>query len=595
MKVHWVYTGTTGSVMDMGYAGMNRELLRAVKLAGVETVPMSATDICFHVCTPRMFRPVRAKKNIVFCLSPSTRVLRADLSWVPISTVSVGDELIGFDEQLGRGNKLRRATVEGTSVLRGPGFRVTTSGGEVIASANHRWVVVDSENNSRTGSRKWVRTDELIPGKSRICKFRDPWGAETSRESAWLTGLIDGEGHVANSGNGNVFAFCQNKGVVLDEAKRVLAKIGIQFTQDDYKKCQNIRLRDSLTALGRLRPVRLIPKGHLLWEGQKSWSSLTWSEEVLRVEPIGEIELIGTQTSTKTLIAEGFLSHNTMWESPTHDFLLRPYLTAADHIIVPSNFCKDVFSSQNEFRIAGSQAPPITVVPLGVHGEVFTTKRRKWQPGTRFMWMHIGAPNARKGWEPLEECWMKYFAHREDCFLYGKTTAADPQHVVRQMVYDGWQQAPNGAHLVQLGNVVIDFRRLSQELLVKTFHEAHGAVFPTLGEGWHLPVLESMATACPTVVTKCTGPLDFTTPDTVRYVEWKEAQATSVEPDGLEFPFQAFYPDIESLRDQMEWIMGHYHEALKMGHRAARLARTFSWERTAHDIMQVVQQVQRTI
>jgi DNA repair photolyase len=94
----------------------------------------------------------------VYCLAPDTPILYADTSWRPIGDVSLGDELIGFDEypEPGRTRKLRPSVVQRIWWSRKPTLRMVTDHTEVITTAEHRWL--------QAGASGWSRTDELRAG-----------------------------------------------------------------------------------------------------------------------------------------------------------------------------------------------------------------------------------------------------------------------------------------------------------------------------------------------------------------------------------------------------------------------------------------------
>ena len=95
----------------------------------------------------------------VYCLAPETPVLHGDLVWRPLGEASEGDVLVGFDEHPtpGRTRRLRPAVVEGVWWSRKPTWRLVTARAELVATAEHRWL--------RARSRRWTRTEELVPGQ----------------------------------------------------------------------------------------------------------------------------------------------------------------------------------------------------------------------------------------------------------------------------------------------------------------------------------------------------------------------------------------------------------------------------------------------
>jgi hypothetical protein len=221
------------------------------------------------------------RTHIDYCLDPSTRVLTADLRWIPIGNIQPGEELVGFDEEL-RGTHLRRAVVEATSQLTQECFEIVTSKTTIIASGLHRWPVrgaafyprergVKNWKPQRIPTLGWRATKDLKVGDL-IPHFCDPWEQDTSWDGAWMAGFLDGEGWLS----GSTFGAGQNPGM--------------------------------------FRPLRLMAKSAGAWEGRRACggkrSIYDASAEVLEIRPVGRRRVVGLQTSTNTFIAEGLLSHN---------------------------------------------------------------------------------------------------------------------------------------------------------------------------------------------------------------------------------------------------------------------------------------------
>jgi DNA repair photolyase len=96
----------------------------------------------------------------VYCTSPDTPVLGADLVWRPIGELRVGDELVAFDEfppAAGSPRRLRRARVEEVRWSWKATTRLITRSAEVVTTAEHLWL---QDRNPR-----WSRTDQLAPGR----------------------------------------------------------------------------------------------------------------------------------------------------------------------------------------------------------------------------------------------------------------------------------------------------------------------------------------------------------------------------------------------------------------------------------------------
>jgi glycosyltransferase involved in cell wall biosynthesis len=265
----------------------------------------------------------------------------------------------------------------------------------------------------------------------------------------------------------------------------------------------------------------------------------------------------------------------TMWESEDFPPRMRPYLDSADLVITPSRFAAQLLAPHID--------APLVRVPLGVDPAVFAPPARKRRAEAPFMWLMVGAMNARKGWDSLQDAWHRHFfeANSDDprAMLYVKTTGrVDMAGLAAQVL--GWDVAEEHDGVIYVGNVVVDMRALAAQDLVTLYHTAHAFAFPSGGEGWGLTLHEALATGLPAVATRWSGHLDFTDETTVRYVGWRPLASIATKPDGTEAQvMNSAWVDPDELAAAMVDIMRHYDDALAMGLRAARAVRTkFTWE-----------------
>ena len=123
-----------------------------------------------------------------YCLSPETLVLCADMKWRPIGEVRPGDHLVGFDEypEPGRSRKLRPAVVEALWWSRKPTLRLCTQSCEVLATAEHRWLV----NHDRWRNTAWLR-----PGRSlRRLPVTESEPVDDDYRAGYVAGVTLGDG-----------------------------------------------------------------------------------------------------------------------------------------------------------------------------------------------------------------------------------------------------------------------------------------------------------------------------------------------------------------------------------------------------------------
>lgn len=255
------------------------------------------------------------------CLAPETRVLTANLDWVPVGTLRIGDELLAFDENPARntGGSARRyriAQVLDTGLAPMLARRLYLADGTVItASHNHKWL-----NRTRGGANlKWRKTSKLKPGDW-LSRYLPTWERPQDYDDGYMAGCLDGEGSIR--ADCREIGMGQKKNELLAEFKRILDDHDVQFneyTQETYQgdyaghTIQKIGILGgrpwNLYMLGHFRPKRLMGKMIPVLDGG---IGNIWRMEDVEIVAIEETaaELVTLQTSTETYFAEGFAAHN---------------------------------------------------------------------------------------------------------------------------------------------------------------------------------------------------------------------------------------------------------------------------------------------
>jgi 8-oxo-dGTP pyrophosphatase MutT (NUDIX family) len=291
-----------------------------------------------------------------YCLSPVTRVLCSDFIWRPLTEISVGDELIAFDEQAPKNKyrKFRRAVVTDYDKIIRPSYRINfTDGREVVASAEHLWL-----SGPRNGGRYdlpgrdcevcgkhlngaqalgahrrlahgiegwwkqtsggWIPTAELRPGDS-IRDLGKPWESDSTYDAGYLGGFADGEASFNSYANGGFsVTFPQLAGPVFDRVEKLLKNRGHQVAvygpdKHGMKQAKIHGAHEVFRFLGECDPIRLSAKAADKFEGTAF--NKCGNAVIESIEFLGEQEVIALGTSTKTLIAEGLFSHNSVARS----------------------------------------------------------------------------------------------------------------------------------------------------------------------------------------------------------------------------------------------------------------------------------------
>lgn len=256
--------------------------------------------------------------SVNYCLAPHHKVLKRNLSYVALGDVTVGDELLGFDEEQQKGNHGRHyktSVVEKVNKDRAELFRVTLSSGKTFdVTEDHRWLA----RYKHTTSWHWVTTRDLTCNHV-IPKLFNVFSEDTSYEAGWLAGMFDGEGCLSrpNGAQGGIqLGVAQKRGMVLDKLLRILDSWGVGHKEhhNEMSGVSNVRIlgssSDKLELLGKIRCERLIAKFQPEALGRVQRPDKWALDGVVSVESIGVGEIVKIQTSTKTMIVDGYPHHN---------------------------------------------------------------------------------------------------------------------------------------------------------------------------------------------------------------------------------------------------------------------------------------------
>lgn len=250
-----------------------------------------------------------------YCTAPETPILTADLRWLAAEAVSVGDELFAVDEDApvkGLQRRLRIGLVEAVDEMLAQRVRVITDQGEITVSDNHPFLV----RPYATWGFVWREAHTLRAGD--VLKWTGLWDAQGSYEAGRLSAFLDGEGYLVK-GAGSEVGISQARGEVADDIVRLFRRLGYEPSIRESTPPRSrtpmlsIGIRDlmrGLRLLGEMRPLRLLRDMRTKWFGRLTIHGLG-TARVVAVLPDGHGAVSAIQTSTRTLVTGGFISHNT--------------------------------------------------------------------------------------------------------------------------------------------------------------------------------------------------------------------------------------------------------------------------------------------
>jgi hypothetical protein len=262
------------------------------------------------------------------------KVLSSTYEWVKIKDINVGDSLFALDEEPMSVNvngrktdrKIRLATVEAKVSFKKEAFEVCLSNGvKLEVTGEHRMLF-----KQRGGCLSlWRKIEDSIVGDCIRSFSCPPQDCDPTYEDGWFAGLLDGEGSFGCYPAARI-AISQVEGDVLQRAKKYLEDRGIKYYEliDKRVKCGErnklgdkpvhcIRIdrqADIIKILAMTRPSRFISRPEFV--GKSLPNSCDGFEAWVKIESIrsvGEIDVIDLQTSTKTFVCEGLVSHNSTY------------------------------------------------------------------------------------------------------------------------------------------------------------------------------------------------------------------------------------------------------------------------------------------
>lgn len=270
-------------------------------------------------------RPIRGiclkARQLGFCGHPNTRVLTADLRWVNLDSIRPGTEIVAVDEMppggVGRGRKMRTGVVEEKREVFEPAYRLRMSNGEVLVLTGEHRMLCRVRGSVNT---VWRYVAGMRVGDE-IRFITKPW-EDPQLEDYWFGGILDGEGSFATHGSPSVNA-SQLRGPVWDRMESYLRDRGYNYCIESDSSLRKSkygkapvpklvvgRMNEVFRLLGQTRPTKYVARRW--WEGRDLPGKRTGEAcaTIVSIEALPVQRMIDLQTSTKTFIAEGFVSHN---------------------------------------------------------------------------------------------------------------------------------------------------------------------------------------------------------------------------------------------------------------------------------------------
>jgi glycosyltransferase involved in cell wall biosynthesis len=258
--------------------------------------------------------------------------------------------------------------------------------------------------------------------------------------------------------------------------------------------------------------------------------------------------------------------------------------------------CDDLWCPSSHTRRgyveAGFPAERVAVIPHGVDPRIFRPDGPKAAiDHSRFRFLFFGSLIFRKGIDVLIEAYGRAFGDRDPVVLTIKDVGTARMYgewrYLEQL--EAFARRPSAPRIEFLDASVPD------EAIPQILRAADCLVHPYRGEGFALPVLEAMACGVPAIVTGGGATDDFVD----ERAGWKlpsvrrEIEAAAMGSRATVTPAWVLEPDSGALAELLRSAYEHRDEVRRRGSAAARLARSWTWDRAAaiveHRLAQIVQ------
>lgn len=264
----------------------------------------------------------RLRGLVAGCLTPDHKVLTADLRYIPLGEITVGQKLTSFDESssdsTGRSRRYKTGTVLNVRSDFAEVFLVVLASGKSFkVTADHVWLTKNSNSDY-----KWQRTDQLRRGMG-MPRLLPEWETLTSYQAGWLAGMIDGEGHLyarlTTGGSVMQLGVSQKRGPTLDRLHAtLLAECGeFGLTNHVQNDVMSMQVRGGVCnvakVLGSVRPERLLAKFRPEFLGMVHTKKGP-QDKVVDLQSLGRREIVRSLVDCGTLIVEGYPHHNSFYQ-----------------------------------------------------------------------------------------------------------------------------------------------------------------------------------------------------------------------------------------------------------------------------------------
>lgn len=253
-----------------------------------------------------------------------------------------------------------------------------------------------------------------------------------------------------------------------------------------------------------------------------------------------------------------------------------------------------VYSTSNKEAYIRSGIPgeKIKVIPLGVDEDIFHLNVKPMELKTKksFRFLFVGGTIFRKGIDTLLKAYMNEFTADDDVCLVIKDYG-------NQSFYKGttmgewiaeYQKNTQNPEIIYMDEI------FSPENLACLYKACNCLVHPYRGEGFGLPIIESMACGLPAIVPSLGPSLDFCNEDTAFFLPCKEEKWPIKKIGDMETVDHPWWIKVEEndLRKMMRYVYNNQELVEEKGREASKvILSTFTWNKSAKAVSSAIEQI----
>lgn len=254
-------------------------------------------------------------------------------------------------------------------------------------------------------------------------------------------------------------------------------------------------------------------------------------------------------------------------------------LNTDDAIICPSEFNVKIFKQ------AGLKKP-IFHIPHCVDFDTYKSIKRN--KNEKFTFLFIGTWRKRKGWNILLEAWMKEFDKNDNVQLVIKT---DRFSLANQSIENVKKEL--GLEKKELAPITFECKTMSEIELAELYGRVDCLVSPSLGEGFGLFGIQSLAAGTPVLTTMFGGVADWANEDTVTQIE-HDGFVVYNELDKIPQFNNSRWMHITDMEvaKKMRWVLNNYNDVLEKTKKAYDyIFQKFNYNITAERFQEMIDQL----